>query len=89
MGAASAAGASGAGAQQDAGEVLAAKKLARLQELQQTYQLVRAQPYTMAIVMKLNYVPPPPPPVEEEPVEQVIDPKAAKEAAKGKGKGKK
>ena len=43
----------------------------------------------MAIVMKLNYVPPPPPPVEEEPVEPVVDPKAGKDAAKGKGKGKK
>jgi hypothetical protein len=39
--------------------------------------------------MKLNYVPPPPPPVEEEPVEQVDPKAAAKDAGKGKAKGKK
>lgn len=45
-------------------------------------------PFTLAIVMKLNYVPPPPPPVEEEPVD-VPETKQGKEPAKGKGKGKK
>lgn len=27
--------------------------------------MVRAQPFSMAVVLKLNYVPPPPPPVDE------------------------
>ena len=46
----------------------------------------------MAIVMKLNYVPPPPPPVEAEPVDAPDGAQikmSAKDAAKGKAKGKK
>ena len=56
--------------------------------LQQIYRLMRALPYTLAVLMKLNYVPPPPPPVEQEVVEQVVDPKKAAAAAK-KPPGKK
>ena len=78
---------SASGSQQTAQESLALKKSARLTELHQTYDMVRAQPYTLAVVMKLNYVPPPPPPVEAEPVE--VDTKPTGKDAKGKGKGKK
>ena len=67
-GAASTASAAG-GALTDASAAMVQKKQARLHELHQTYSLIRAQPFTLAVVMKLNYVPPPPPPVEEEPVE--------------------
>ena len=64
------------------------KKQARLQELHQTYDMIRAQPFTIAVVLKLNYVPPPPPPVEEMP--DAAAEIAAKSAPKGKGgKGKK
>ena len=45
-------------------DALAAKKQARQRELLQIYRLVRALPSTLAVLMKLNYVPPPPPPVE-------------------------
>ena len=50
--------------------------------------MVRAQPFSLAIVMKLNYVPPPPP---KEPVEEVqAETKMSREnTVKGKGKGKK
>ena len=47
------------------------------------YHLVRALPYKLAVVLKLNYVPPPPPPVEEPVSEVAPDPKA-KDAGKGK-----
>jgi len=81
----SAAGAS-AGEGPEKPDALIAKKLARLEELQQTYCLVRSLPYKLAVVLKLNYVPPPPPVVEEV-VEQVVpDPKAAKVDPKKKGK---
>lgn len=68
-------------------DVLAQKKQARLQELQATYTMVRALPFTMAIVLKLNYVPPPPPPVEAEEVEPAADTKLSNaKGAKGKKK---
>ena len=63
------------------------KKQARLAELHQVYNMIRAQPFTLAVVLKLNYVPPPPPPVEEVLVE-VPETSKGKDA-KGKGKGKK
>lgn len=69
-------------------DALAVKKQARLQQLHETYDLIRAQPFVIAVLLKLNYVPPPPPPVEE-----VADAtaEAAKNAPKGKpaAKGKK
>ena len=64
------------------------KKQARLAELNQVYSMVRAQPFTLAVVLKLNYVPPPPPPVEEVPVE-VPETSTKGKDIKGKGKGKK
>jgi len=70
-------------------DALAAKKQARLIELHQTYDLIRAQPFTIAVVLKLNYVPPPPPPVEEHPGTPVEATKSTKAAPGGKGKGKK
>ena len=49
--------------------------------------MVRALPFTMAIVLKLNYVPPPPPPVEAEEVEPAADTKLSNaKGAKGKKK---
>ena len=64
------------------------KKQARLAELHQVYNMIRAQPFTLAVVLKLNYVPPPPPPVEEVPAE-VPETAAKGKDVKGKGKGKK
>lgn len=84
--AASAAGASSQG-NAPAVDVLALKKQARLQELQGIYSMVRALPFTMAIVLKLNYVPPPPPPVEAEDAEPVADTKLSN-AKNAKGKKK-
>ena len=66
-------------------DALAEKKKVRLAELEQTYALARALPFTMAVVLKLNYVPPPPP-VEVEP--EVVEEVAAK-GAKGKAPAKK
>ena len=85
----SAAGGSAAEASDNQESAIAAKKLARLEELHQSYHLVRSLPYKLAVVLKLNYVPPPPPPVEEIPAEVVPDPKAAKDTGKKKPAGKK
>ena len=68
--------------------MLAAKKQARLSELQAQYTLVRSLPFTMAIVMKLNYVPPPPPVEEAAPTEAENATKMSKDASKGGVKGK-
>ena len=88
MAAASGAAGSAAGASSTGADVIAMKKQARLSELHQTYSMIRAQPFTLAIVLKLNWVPPPPPPVEEVPVE-VPETATKGKDAKNKGKGKK
>jgi len=65
---------------------MAAKRLVRLEELHETYHLVRSLPYKLAVVLKLNYVPPPPPPVEEVAADAVPDPKAKDAGKKKPGK---
>ena len=82
---------SAAAAAQAATDMLAAKKQARLMELQNQYSLVRCLPFTMAVVIKLNYVPPPPPAQEAIPSEAENNTKMSKDASKAnvKGKGKK
>ena len=80
-----------AAAAQAATDMLAAKKQVRLMELQNQYSLVRSLPFTMAVVIKLNYVPPPPPAQEAIPSEAENNTKMSKDASKAavKGKGKK